>query len=416
MSRTLFVVSDIARTGAGRFGARTALEDVGGTVRLTYDQLWTSVQERAGALRALGLAPRDRVLLFMDGSPDWLITFLSIVHADLVAVPIPGRTRSELAQAAAWYAGTKACVCDAPNHDAASRLPVAHCLRPADLTGTVATPMPVTSATPDATAVLVFTSGSTSKPRAVALGHDNLLANLRSLLAIRSAQDDEAMLSILPPSHAFELVAGQLAPLAAGARIVYAGTLLPNRLLAALRARAITRLLAVPALVDALAREVVDTLAFDGTVAPACRGLDSRGLASSFRRLPPPRQAEVRHAVRACIGPSLRNLVIGGAAISQAWADLLLDVGIEVDVGYGLTEAGPIVSVGFASECPIGSVGRPLPGVAVRVDPHGEILVRSDGVMQGYVNEPAGSAGALQGGWLRTGDCGRLDDEGFLFV
>lgn len=415
MDRRLSTVSDITRTGAERFGGAAALEDAGG-VRVTYRDLWARLQACAGSLRALGLARRDRVLLFMEGSPDWLTAFLSIVHADMVAVPIPGHTRPELASAAAWYAGVEACVCDASTRDAASRIPGVRCLTPADLSGTDAPPLSLTTATPDATAVLVFTSGSTSNPRAVALSHDNVLANLRSLMEVRRAQDNETLLSILPPSHAFELVAGQLAPLAAGARIVYAGPLLPNRLVELLRVRAITRVLCVPAVVEALAREVIGGLADDGLVEPTCRHLTSGDLLSSFRCLAPSKRAQVRDAIRGRLGPSFRNLVVGGAALSATWTDLLLAVGIDVEVGYGLTEAGPIVSVAFAAECPSGSVGRLLPGVNVRVDTHGEILVRSEGVMQGYLNDPAGSAAVLQDGWLRTGDCGRLDDKGFLFV
>ena len=416
MTRTLLTVSDIARTGAERFGTAAALEDSGGATRLTYRDLWASVQAGAGALRALGLSPRDRVLLFMDGSPAWMTTFLSIVHADLVAVPIPGGTPGELARLAARYAGVRACVHHAFNREAASGLTDVRCLTPTDLIATDAPSLSGTSATPEATAVLVFTSGSTSRPRAVALSHDNLLANLRSLTEVRAAKDDEALLSILPPSHAFELVAGQLAPLAAGARIVYSGTLMPNRLVESLRERAITRVLCVPALAEVLAREVVGRLADDSIVKLDCRDVTSRALVASCRGLAPSRQAQVRRAVRRYIGPSLRSVVVGGAALSPSWVDLLLAVGIEVDLGYGLTEAGPIVSVGLATECPIGSVGRPLPNVMVRVGEDGEILVQSSGVMQGYLNDAAGSDAALRDGWLRTGDCGRLDDNGFLFV
>ncbi|HXW06409.1 MAG TPA: AMP-binding protein [Vicinamibacterales bacterium] len=416
MTRSLFTLSDIARTGAGRFRNATALEDARGTHRLTYGELWACVQTSAGVLRALGLAPRDRVLLYMDGSPDWITAFLSIVHAGLVAVPIPGQAPPELARAAAWYAEVKACVCGESTRDAGSRISAVRCLTPAALVASDASPVPVTTATPDATAVLVFTSGSTSNPRAVALSHDNLLANLRSLMEVRRAREGEALLSTLPPSHAFELVAGQLAPLAAGARIVYAGTLLPNRLVELMRGRAITRILSVPSLVEVLAREILGILTAGGTIESTCRESTIEDLASAFRRMEPPEQGRIRRAVRNCVGPSFRNLVVGGAALGPVWADLLPGIGIELEVGYGLTEAGPIVAVGFEAECPSGSVGRPLPGISVRVDVHGEILVRSEGVMQGYFKDAAGSAAALEDGWLRTGDCGRLDDEGFLFV
>lgn len=416
MARTLVTLSDIARTGAERFDSKTALEDARGQDRVTYGDLWTRVQAGAGVLRARGLARRDRVLLFMDGSPEWLTAFLSIVHADLVAVPIPGQTPLELVRAAAWYAGVKAWVGAGSTCDVASRAPAVTFLTPSDLFASGASSRPRTTATPDATAVLVFTSGSTSNPRAVALSHDNLLANLRSLIDVRRAQAGEALLSILPPSHAFELVAGQLAPLAAGARIVYAGTLLPNRLVELIRTRGITCMLSVPSMVDVVAREVLGALAAQGTIESTCRDLAIGDLAPAFRRMAPTERVRVRRAVRDCLGPSFRSVVVGGAALPTVWTDLLLDIGIELEVGYGLTEAGPIVSVGFAAECPSGSVGRPLPGIRVRVNAHGEILVRSGGVMQGYFNDAAGSAAALQDGWLRTGDCGRLDDNGFLFV
>ena len=120
--------------------------------------------------------------------------------------------------------------------------------------------------------------------------------------------------------------------------------------------------------------------------------------------------------MRRFIGPTLRSVVVGGAALSKDWRNLLAAVQVGVDVGYGLTEAGPLVAAGFGSACPAGSVGRPLPGVDVRVDSQGEILVRSDSLMQGYLDDPHASAAMLDDGWLRTGDRGRLDEQGFLFV
>jgi long-chain acyl-CoA synthetase len=108
--------------------------------------------------------------------------------------------------------------------------------------------------------------------------------------------------------------------------------------------------------------------------------------------------------------------IVGGAAIDHAWTRVLAVVGIDLDVGYGLTEAGPVVAMGRASECPPGSVGRPLPGVEVRVSAADEVLVKTAAVMKGYAGDPSGTAEALADGWLRTGDRGRLDADGFLFI
>ncbi|HMF11103.1 MAG TPA: class I adenylate-forming enzyme family protein, partial [Gemmataceae bacterium] len=91
-------------------------------------------------------------------------------------------------------------------------------------------------------------------------------------------------------------------------------------------------------------------------------------------------------------------------------------VGLQLEVGYGLTEASPIVSAGLASECPPGSSGRPLPGVEVRIGDDREILIRGSNVMRGYYRDADSTAAALKDGWLHTGDHGRLDADGFLFV
>ncbi len=108
--------------------------------------------------------------------------------------------------------------------------------------------------------------------------------------------------------------------------------------------------------------------------------------------------------------------MVGGAAVDPAWALLCRAIGIVLDVGYGLTEAGPVVAVGNMQECPPQSVGRPLPGVDVRVDERGEILLRSPSLMRGYYGDPTATANALVDGWLRTGDKGYCDEQGFLYV
>jgi long-chain acyl-CoA synthetase len=262
----------------------------------------------------------------------------------------------------------------------------------------------------------MFTSGSTARPRAVAQSHAALRANLRSLLAARQAEPGEALLSTLPPSHAYELVAGQLAPLAAGARVAYAGVPLPNRVVEAIRTQAITRMVVVPALFEALGRDVIDGLVARGVVEEICRRLSPGDLAARARRLAPDAVARLRTAVRDRIGPSFRIVTIGGAATDPAWAEVLSTVGIDLDVGYGLTEAGPVVAMGRASQCPAGSVGRPLPDVQVRIGADDEVLVRTDAVMQGYAGDLSATAAAFEGPWLRTGDRGRLDAGGFLFI
>jgi long-chain acyl-CoA synthetase len=403
---------------------RTALQDLTGSTRATYAELWAAVERGASVLRRSGLAPGDRVLLAAGAGPDWMTGFLSISHAGLVAVPIPVATPAPLARLVATFAGVRAWIGDRSSGALSAALPEVPRFVAGDLDDGTVVPMfspglktwPTGESDSSATAVLVFTSGSTSRPRAVALSHAALRANLRSVMAVREAEPDEALLSTLPPSHAYELVAGQLAPLAAGARIVYAGVPLPNRIVEAIRTQAITRMLLVPALFETLARDVVDGLITSRVVDVSCRHLPPRDLAARARALTPTAVARLRAAVRGRIGSSFRNVTLGGAAADPAWADVLSTAGIDLDVGYGLTEAGPVVAMGRASECPPGSVGQPLPGVEVRIGAAGEVLVRTEAAMQGYAGDAPATAAAFEGRWLRTGDRGCLDAAGFLFI
>jgi long-chain acyl-CoA synthetase len=394
---------------------RVALQDRLGCRRVTYRDLWTRIRSGAAVLRDCGLAPGARVVLVMDGSPDWAIALFSILEADLVAVPLPATTPAPLVSLATRHVGAAACITDAVNPPAAAGDGVLR-FTPCDLASTILVGDRDTAHDVTDVAVLVFTSGSTAQPRAVALTHANLVANLTALLQVRQPVTDEAMLSMLPPAHLYELVAGQLAPLAVGGRVVYAGTPMPNRLVDAMRSQGITYALAVPALLEALAREVIGRLVSDGRIDPACRTARPAELARMLGDCSPPRRDRLRDDVRGHIGPTLRAIATGGAAVDPAWADVLTRVGITLEVGYGLTEAGPLVAMGSAAGMPSGSVGRPLPGVDICIDATGEILVRSSSVMPGYAGNPALTVEALAGGWLHTGDRGRLDEDGFLFV
>jgi long-chain acyl-CoA synthetase len=406
-------VPDIARTGAELFGRLPAVVRAAGAGGggFTYDELWSAVRAGAARLRREGLSDGDRVLLAATPGPEWVAGLLAILEARLVAVPLPVGLAPASVAAVAAHADVRAAVVGE-----GVGIPAA---RPLRLTALLAPRPPDTAWARPAvadTALLVFTSGSTSNPRAVELTHANLLADIAALRAVRSAGTDDALLSMLPPSHLFELVCGTLGPLACGARVVYPGAILPNRLVAALAEERITHAMAVPALLGALYHEVRDSVADTGpTYDPPIGGTPAE-LARWLASAPAAEVATLRETVRARIGGTLRDLIVGGAALDPSWAQVLDAMGIRLEVGYGLTEASPVVTLGAAGESPPGSVGRALPGVDVRIADGGEILVRGGNVMRGYFRDTAATAAALDGGWLRTGDRGKLDAAGHLFI
>jgi long-chain acyl-CoA synthetase len=407
---------DLVRRTAERHPDAPALAPVPGLDGgWSYAQLRAFMERGAAALRALDLAPEERVLLFLEPCAAWPVAFFAILEAGLVAVPLPAETPLTTAAGVAGFAGARLAILGQRTGGLAPGsglrcLPVERLLQ-AEPRSTAAA-----GSLPDL-AILAFTSGSTSQPRAVELTHANLVANLQGLLSVRRAAPGDSFLSMLPPAHLFELMVGLLGPLACGARVVYASSLLPHRLVAALREWRITHALSVPALLEVLYEEVVSELVDAGVIDPARRHQSPAETARRLRHeLDEPGLERLRSSIRDRIGTSFHTLVIGGAALDPAWAGITTAVGLRLEVGYGLTEASPIISVAPASEAPPGSAGRPLPGVEVRLGEDDEILVRGANVMRGYFRDADATAVALRDGWLHTGDHGHLDADGFLFI
>jgi long-chain acyl-CoA synthetase len=406
----------LVQRGAEQFGDAIALvhadrPDHG----MSYRELHRLAGRGAHCLRSIRTDAHNPVLLCMESDPTWAAALFSILEAGLIAIPVPADTPVQNLGAIVQTAGVKTVILGARTQPLAKDLPGCECILP-DRLFRDSTEARASAPAPEI-AILAFTSGSTQHPRAVELTHSNLIANLKGLLSVREATPDDAFLSILPPAHLFELTVGLLGPLACGSRVVTVGAPMPNRILDALQEHQITHALAVPALVHCLYHEILHELAEKGVI-DAARIRQSA--VDSARRL----QIElsetdldrIRAAVRSRIGDSFFTLAVGGAAIDPAYSFLLNALGIRVELGYGLTEAGPIVSCGFTGECPPGSVGRPLPNVEVRVDESGEILVRGPNVMNGYFNDRASTQSALRDGWLHTGDRGHLDENGFLVI
>ncbi len=412
------LVSMVAEA-ASRFGERPALaqSQSAGEKSLTYLQLWDHIERGSHVLRASGLDPGDRLLLLAEVSPDWPAAFFSILHAGMVAVPLTADTPPEIIGVICRHAGVAAVIHTERTAAALAHMPDVVRMPLAELFANEAPAEPGPELNREDLAMLGFTSGSTQQPRAVELTHGNLMADLEAMLQMRQATPDDVFLSMLPPAHLFELMGGLLGPLACGAKIVYPGAPLPNRLVDSLNADRITHACCVPGLLHFLYHEVFDQLVACGFLGEDHRGDTVAQTAERFESVLTETEVDQLVAgIRGRIGDSLRVLVLGGAALDPAWIPILTRLGISTEVGYGLTEASPIVSMGEASECPSGSVGRPLPGVSVRIDDTGEILIRGPSVTKAYHLAPDLNEAAFFDGWLRTGDSGVLDDDGFLFI
>ncbi len=408
-------VPDFVREVAAEYGDAPALCDGDGRQVLRFNDLPQRMVCGATTLRRLH-AERGAVIMIVDSCPDWASVFFSVVEAGHVAVPLPVDTAPETVAAVAAYTGAWAII-----HGPRCR-PLLDGL--AQLTSVALDQFFAPEAdgsscqwSGDEVCLLAFTSGSTERPRAVELSHQSLLSNTAAILCAHGSNPGTAALSMLPPAHLYELVGGLLVPLACGARVVYTGSPLPNRMVDALREHHISHAFAVPALVECLYDEVAQQLIDAGIGAHYSLDQSPQEIVQRLEsELTSDELEQLRRDVRDRVGHSFESLVVGGAAIDPGLVQLISLMGIHVEVGYGLTEAGPVVSVGMAGQCPWNSVGRPLPGVRVQIADDGEILVRSPSKMCGYFRDAEATAQAIRDEWLHTGDRGHLDDDGFLYV
>jgi long-chain acyl-CoA synthetase len=274
------------------------------------------------------------------------------------------------------------------------------------------------SVSEDDLAALVYTSGTTGRPKGVMLTHGNVLSNIAAALVRVSPHADDVFLSFLPLSHTFERTAGYYLAMAAGSCVAYARSV---ALLADdLQEQRPTVLVSVPRIFERVLGKLQESLAdsaakarlFEWAQAVGWRRFCARqGLATPghwqtvFDRAAWPLLDRLAaQPLRDRFGGRLRIAVSGGAPLSHAVARCFLSLGVPVLQGYGMTETSPVVSVNTPEDNDPATVGRPLPGVEVAIGDNQELLVRGPNVMRGYWKRTEDTARAFAGDWLRTGD------------
>jgi len=274
---------------------------------------------------------------------------------------------------------------------------------------------------------LIYTSGTTGQQKGVMLSHRNIVSNLESTYQVFRISEEDVFLSFLPLSHVFERMAGYYMPMHAGACVCYAqdmttvGEDLPD-------ARP-TVMISVPRLFEKIHARIIEKAEkgprlklkiFHWALGVGRRVAQCR----TEHRLPGFLLERRFHLadklvfgkIRERTGGRLRFAVSGGAPLRKDLCEFFLSVGLLVIEGYGLTESSPVLSANTPDDFRFGTVGRPYPGVDLRIAPDGEILARGENVMLGYYNRPGETEETLAEGWLHTGDIGHFDEDGFLVI
>lgn len=458
---------DMFDTAVKRFSTRIALkiERNGRKEQYTYDDVKELTYRAAGFLadKGIGGSPHvskggksassesalanarasvsphqtDRVILWSHNMPEWGLTYFGILKAGATAIPLdPASSVDDIVTFA--KAGDASAIVLSPklaeeNPDLAEKLKEANLkIKVWTFTEVFEMQTPQEEARRNALlpakilsnsiASLIFTSGTTGTPKAVMLSHKNFVNMVSMLSSVLNMDITDGVLSVLPMHHTFEFSAGFLTPFSNGTQITYLDELSGEELSRAIENNLVTGMVGVPALWEMLHRRIKTRLRE--------RGDWFADLADNVIEF----NAWIRDNTPFNLGPiiffpihqgmggRMRYLISGGSALSEKVQKDLHGLGFTVLEGYGLTESSPVLTVTRPENKLIrGSVGKPLPGVEVKIDAPdengvGEVLARGQNVMVGYFNNDEATDEVMQDRWLKTGDLGKIDDDGNLYI
>jgi long-chain acyl-CoA synthetase len=415
---------DLLADSVTRYGERTALSlrhDDGSTTAWSYLELDRRSRIAAWRLRTLGLEPGDRVLTWSPSTPELPAAYFGAMRARLVIVPLDLRMSSDAVEGIVRSSEARHLVLgtgrDAPDPREAglARFPTTSVEAlsaepddtfPHDWEAQLATwPAPAAEEIYE----LVYTSGTTGTPKGVMLGHDNVFASIETFHQIVPKMEHR-LVSLLPLSHLLEQSVGLCYALSVGADILYVRSRNPRVIFDALRDQRVTSMVVVPQVLDLFWSAIEREVGKSGRTAAFNR------LRTIARRLPIGLRRLLFRRVHAQLGGQFRLFLSAGAflppALQQGWEDL----GVTVLQGYGATETGT-GSCTTLDDHGLGTVGRPPPGIEMRIADDGEVQFRGPTLFKGYWNDPAATAAAFSAdGWYRTGDIGHLDPKGRLIL
>ena len=417
---TINTLYELVRNSVEKFASKVAFSMYEGD-DVTYAEVDRRIARVQEILTGAGLRAGDKVALLSSNMPNWGISYFAVTSAGMVAVPIlPDFSGEELdmiiehSEAKALLVSDK--LFTKLSKQTIERLNVA--VRTKNL-GVISQRVRGEGSTgvprPDDLAVIIYTSGTTSKPKGVMLTHAALCVQVDISASIFPVDGGDTFLSVLPLSHTYECSIGMIYPFSMGARVVYldrpptASVLMP-----ALRAIRPTVMLIVPLIIEKIYRHQV------------LAKFNSNSFWRTLYRIGFMRRYLHRVAggkLMKLFGGRLRFLGIGGAKLDGGAEKFLLEARVPYAIGYGLTETAPLLAGAAPSMVRLGSTGPQAPGVELRlenVNPEtrqGEIVARTPSAMVGYFKNPEATKEAFTAdGWFRTGDLGELDKDGWLYI
>ena len=424
----------------------------GAYVPLATKEVREEVERIALGLKSMGVVPGDKVILLAENGPWWVMTDYAILCLGAITVPIyPSLVPEQIKYIINDSDAKMVIVGDRKLWEKTAGvekdLPkVAHFIsfeaEPAE--GVLSLEQikaegekilradarifeaTARAVRPDDTASIIYTSGTTGIPKGVMLTQANFVSNVESLASIIPFDDTDIDLSFLPLSHVLERL-GTFAFLSRGVSLAYAESI--EAVAQNLQEVKPTIMISVPRLFEKIYGRVMDTVLAGSSLKKKIffwalkvgksygeLKLEKRPVPASLRRRRGIADKLVFSKILEKTGGRVRFFVSGGAPLAKDIAEFFYALGIVVLEGYGLTESSPVIAVNTFDNLKFGTVGKPIPGVEVKIAPDGEILAKGPNIMKGYYKKEEETREALEGGWLRTGDIGHLDKDGFLVI
>ena len=417
---TINTLYELVRNSVEQFASKVAFSMFEGE-EVTYAEAGSRIAKVQALLTGAGLQPGDKVALLSSNMPNWGVCYFAVTAAGMVAVPIlPDFSGEELDMIIAHSEAKALLVSDRLftklSKQTIEKLNIV--VRTKNLaviqqrvTAAGATAEPK----PDDLAVIIYTSGTTSKPKGVMLTHAALCAQVKISSSIFPVMPDDVFLSVLPLSHTYECSIGLIYPFSMGARVTYldrpptASALMP-----ALRGVRPTVMLIVPLIIEKIYRHQI------------LAKFNSNNFWRTLYKVGFMRRYLHRVAGKKLLklfGGRLRFLGIGGAKLDGGAEKFMLEAHVPYAIGYGLTETAPLLAGAAPSQVRLGSTGPQAPGVELRLENinpetrQGEIVALTPSVMLGYYKNPEATKEVFTAdGWFRTGDLGEFDKDGWLYI
>lgn len=372
---------------------------------VTYAQLQANVYRAANYLHSIDLNKGDRLMIIASNSPEWVELFMAAQIIGVIAVSVDAR--SDLKSVEGYIKQTTPKVVFKSSYllpELKDKYTVHNIEEVTELIKSCAVNKPTTKLSDDTDSIIVFTSGTTASPKGVLLSQRNILTNAHDAISTIAITSSWRLLSVLPLSHMYELTGGCLSVLAAGASIYYLEQVTPRAIASSLKDYKITTMLAIPELLSLFLDRIWQTAEANGQLKVLKSALVIAPL------LPFRMRRMLFYSVHHQLGGRLNLIVTGGAPIpidiSKTWEK----IGIHTLEGYGLTETSPILTLNPLEDNRVGTQGKPLPSVRLRINQEdNEVQTKGSNIFAGYWNNPKATKEAFTDDhWFKTGDTGKI--------